>query len=81
MMTAPVPSRAEISDIFNLLECGATGIVLAAEVAIGDNPVSSVSLLSHLSQIYESHSKGLLGVARLNKPPIDLIGHELASWL
>ena len=81
MMTSHVPSRAEISDIFNLLECGAAGIVLAAEVAIGDNPVPSVSLLRHLSQIYESHSKGLLGVTKLEKPSVDFIGPELSSWL
>jgi len=81
MMTSAVPSRAEISDIFNLLESGASGIVLAAEVAIGDNPVSSVSLLRHLSQIYESDSRGLRGIAKVEKPRIDLIGHELASWL
>ena len=36
MMHSNLPSRAEISDIFNHLADGASGIVLAAEVAIGN---------------------------------------------
>ena len=48
MMHAQIPSRAEISDVFSHLSAGASGIVLAAEVAIGDNPVSSTALLKYI---------------------------------
>ena len=51
MMTQNIPSRAEISDIFSHLSAGASGFVLAAEVAIGSNPVSSTALLKHLIEL------------------------------
>ena len=39
------PTRAEANDIFNCLELGATGLVLAAETAIGKYPKESVIFL------------------------------------
>lgn len=81
MMSSKIPSRAEVSDIFNLLSQGVAGIVLAAEVAIGDNPVESVALLSHLIKIFENHEKGLLGFSKIKLPPEDLIGVELLKWI
>ena len=81
MMQNPLPSRAEISDIFSLLDQGAAGIVLAAEVAIGDNPVASASLVDYLSRLYESHKNGLFKVAHIPKPVPSLIGHQLHAWI
>ena len=48
MMNSPLPSRAEISDIYNLLEKGIQGLVLAAETAIGENPVQSVAVIQYM---------------------------------
>ena len=81
MMNSKIPSRAEVSDILNLLTQGVEGIVLAAEVAIGDNPVESVALLNHLIKIYESHKKGILGFSKIESPSKDLIGAELMNWI
>tara|TARA_Y100000589_G_scaffold329778_1_gene377442 strand:- start:31261 stop:32328 length:1068 start_codon:yes stop_codon:yes gene_type:complete len=81
MMEAKVPSRAEISDLYSLLSMGAKGIVLAAEVAIGNNPVESVSLVRYMMKIYEQYSNGLLGVGECVKPDSKLIGEELYQWL
>ena len=39
MITAPSPTRAEVNDIYNTLIDGASGLVLAAETAIGQYPV------------------------------------------
>ena len=39
------PTRAEANDIFNCLEMGASGLVLAAETAIGKYPKESVIFL------------------------------------
>ena len=44
-MKSNLPSRAEISDMYNLLEKGVYGLVLAAETAIGDNPIQSVAVV------------------------------------
>jgi len=81
MMTSPVPSRAEISDLFNLLERGIAGIVLAAEVAIGENPIASVSLINYIMKIFDQHADGLWGISALQKPELELIGRELHQWL
>ena len=42
------PTRGEANDVFNSLEMGATGLVLAAETAIGKNPISSVKFLQKM---------------------------------
>ena len=34
------PTRAESNDIFSTLKQGASGLVLAAETAIGSNPIN-----------------------------------------
>ena len=54
MMENPIPSRAEISDIWNLLSKGVSGFVLAAEVAIGKNPVESVAVINHMNNLFNS---------------------------
>lgn len=81
MMTANIPSRAEISDIYTLLNAGASGLVLAAEVAIGKNPVASTALVEYLSRLYSAHKHGLHGIASVPYPSSELIGAQLMNWL
>ncbi|KGG12072.1 MULTISPECIES: pyruvate kinase [Prochlorococcus] len=81
MMKASLPSRAEISDIYSHLSAGVSGIVLAAEVAIGDNPVSSTALLKYLIDSYKNYERGFHGIGKINKPCKELIGDELFNWL
>ena len=81
MMKNSIPSRAEVSDIFNLLNRNVEGIVLAAEVAIGENPVSSTALVNYLMKVYQNYKKGLIGIGNLEKPKKNLIGEELFNWI
>ena len=81
MMHSNLPSRAEISDIFNHLAAGASGIVLAAEVAIGNNPVSSTAFLKYLIKLFHNYENGFHGIGRIDKPLRHLIGEELHNWL
>lgn len=81
MMISNIPSRAEISDIFSNLSAGATGIVLAAEVAIGDNPIKSTALLKYILNLFDNFQNGLHGIGSVQKPNIELIGKELYNWL
>ena len=81
MMTNKLPSRAEISDIFSLIQQGADGLVLAAEVAIGKNPIASTALVNYLYRIYEPSRLGMFGIAKVEKPPASLVGSELISWI
>ena len=81
MMSSNIPSRAEISDIFRNLSDGVSGIVLAAEVAIGKNPVSSTALLKYLINTFKNYKEGFHGITKVAKPSPDLIGKELYNWL
>lgn len=48
MTLAPTPTRAEVNDIFNTLNDGADGLVLAAETAIGAHPVKCAAMVSKI---------------------------------
>ena len=57
MKTKSKPTRAEVNDVMNTLIDGATGLVLAAETAIGEQPVAAVDTLRSLILRYiASHS-------------------------
>ena len=82
MMKSPLPSRAEISDIWNLLEKGVDGIVLAAEVAIGDNPVQSIATVKHMCTLMEYQSNNLSFLSQHKMLSKDVgLGGQLSTWL
>ena len=80
-MNSNIPSRAEVSDIYSLLKAGVSGIVLAAEVAIGNNPVQTTALLKYLINNFENIENGSTYKNKLIKPSHELIGKELYNWL
>ena len=80
MMSAQLPSRAEISDLFNLFSAGVSGIVLAAEVAIGSHPVESVKVVKHMSKIYQCNKDNTLPFLPETNMFSDL-DEPLSSWL
>ena len=49
------PTRAESHDIFSTLKEGASGLVLAAETAIGINPVGSINFLKKSIKIFSKY--------------------------
>ena len=80
MMIDSLPSRAEISDIWNLLGLGANGIVLAAEVAIGAHPVQSVQVIRYMMELFELQKDDL----NLILSKLDLssdLSEPLRTWL
>ena len=46
------PTRAESNDIYSSLKSGCAGLVLAAETAIGKNPVLCVEFLKKCIKVY-----------------------------
>ena len=52
MLEKSAPTRGEANDIFNSLEMGANGLVLAAETAIGKHPKNSVNFLRQMIKVY-----------------------------
>ncbi|WP_420404971.1 pyruvate kinase [Nisaea sp.] len=59
MVTAPVPTRAEVNDIYNTLLDGADGLVLAAETAIGAHPVACAAMIRRLGNQFRSDTSTL----------------------
>lgn len=55
MISKNTPTRAEVNDIYNALELGAKGIVLAAETAIGNYPHECIDLLRKIFKIFEKN--------------------------
>ena len=50
------PTRAEANDIFNCLELGASGLVLAAETAIGKHPKNAVQFLKKMIKEFANYN-------------------------
>ena len=48
MIKTNSPTRAEVNDVVSTLEMGASGLVLAAETAIGNYPIQSVKMIKNL---------------------------------
>lgn len=54
MIEKSYPTNAELNDIFSTLEMGADGIVLAAETAIGKNPIKCVNQCLKIMEVYNA---------------------------
>ena len=54
MISSPGPTRAEVNDVYSTLEQGASGLVLAAETAIGENPIASAGMVKRLVSVFQS---------------------------
>ncbi len=57
MIEKPYPTRAEVNDIYNALEMGASGLVLAGETAIGKYPIECVKLLLKIVKVFKKNKK------------------------
>lgn len=58
MVTRRSPTRAEVNDVINTLLDGASGLVLAAETAVGRYPVEAAKMIATLLAEYEGSIEG-----------------------
>ena len=73
MVTSPIPTRAEITDVANAVFDGTTAVMLSGETAAGNFPVESVAAMAKIAEQAEEDAWSVNSAAR------EHIWHEMNS--
>jgi len=88
MISAPMPTRAEVSDVGTAVFEGADAIMLSAESAVGEYPVEAVAMMDSIATEIEKDSNypGIISAQRIEPEPtgadaIALAARQIAETL
>lgn len=78
MISAPVPTRAEVSDVATAVFEGADAVMLSAESAAGDYPVEAVDMMSRIAEKVE-RDPTYAGIINAQRPDPESTGADAIS--